>query len=113
MSTNDDPIFAAIERHRIAREAAEPQLDDAVRDLAGTVPQTIPGIRALLEHVLEFNDMVLYCDVTISVLKSILELPALNQAEVAIQALRELGVNLDFSVEEGEGRSMVRGNPQK
>ena len=92
MST-DDPIFAAIERDLIARKSAA-STDDATRELAGTVPTTIPGIRAMLEHVLEFSDMLLEYGVAAPVLESIRRSPALYKAEVAVKALEELEIDL-------------------
>jgi hypothetical protein len=53
----DDPIYAAIERHRAAWNAAEAAMDDMTRHevertaaeaLAATVPASRAGIRALL-----------------------------------------------------------------
>jgi hypothetical protein len=66
----EDPIFAAIERHRAAMAAledfdddedaeidayaeAEQELSASYEALLATVPQTIPGCRALVDHMIE------------------------------------------------------------
>jgi hypothetical protein len=64
----DDPIFAAIERHRAALSAlenideqAEPdafaeaqeEMGAAYDAMLATVPQTVPGCRALVDHLID------------------------------------------------------------
>lgn len=66
-SAEPDPIFAAIEKHRVALAATEAAPTDAevaeaaafdsdlMHDLAETVPQTVAGLRAMVLHFAEIQ----------------------------------------------------------
>jgi hypothetical protein len=81
-----DPIFAAIERHRAAMRAledidklaepdayaeAEQEIAAAYDAMLATVPQTVPGCMALLDHMID--DVGVDVEEAVSVLREALD----------------------------------------
>ena len=81
-----DPIFAAIERHRASMRAledidelaepdayaeAEQEIAAAYDAMLATVPQTVPGCMALLDHMID--DVGVDVEEALSVLREVLD----------------------------------------